>query len=134
MAVKSRSGKTPSVNKPAKPSPKLVKNDTDMDINHLIHERTRLALSSALAANDKLSFNDLKSLLKISDGNLSAHARKLEEAGYLSCNKGFDGRIPRTEYRLLARGRKALQQYLTHMEALITAMKKTYWLYGPSGN
>lgn len=95
------------------------------NLDRLIHERTRLALVSSLAANASLSFNELKSLLQISDGNLSAHARKLEDAGYLACTKGFDGRVPRTEYRLTQAGREALQKYLAHMEALIKAMKLT---------
>ena len=95
------------------------------NLDRLIHERTRLALVSSLAANASLSFNELKSLLQISDGNLSAHARKLEDAGYLACTKGFDGRVPRTEYRLTPAGREALQKYLAHMEALIKAMKLT---------
>ena len=90
-----------------------------LDLDRVIHERLRLAIVSALAVHDVLSFNELKSLLDASDGNLSVHARKLEDAGYLSCLKGYDGRIPRTEYRLTASGRKALEQYLGHMEALI---------------
>lgn len=94
-------------------------------LNQLIHERTRLAIVSALAANKFLTFNDLKSLLKVSDGNLSAHARKLEDAGYIKCKKGFDGRVPRTQYSLTAAGRKALNKYIAHMEALITAMKES---------
>lgn len=94
------------------------------DLDRLIHERTRLALVSALAANAVLSFNDLKTLLAISDGNLSAHARKLEDAGYIVCSKSFDGRVPRTEYRLTDAGRAALHKYISHMEALIEAMKK----------
>lgn len=93
------------------------------NLDRLIHERTRLALVSALAANPVLSFNDLKSLLQMSDGNLSAHARKLEDAGYIACSKSFDGRLPRTEFRLTESGRSALQRYIAHMEALILAMK-----------
>lgn len=95
------------------------------DLDRLIHERTRLALVSALAADTMLTFNDLKSILGISDGNLSAHARKLEDAGYIDCNKCFEGRVPRTEYRLSSTGRAALQKYIAHMEALINAIKKT---------
>jgi len=94
------------------------------DFDRLIHERTRLAIVSALAANKKLTFNDLKSVLQISDGNLSSHARKLEDAGYISCKKEFDGRVPRTQYALTATGRKALKGYISHMESLIKAMKK----------
>lgn len=92
-------------------------------LDRIIHERTRLAIVSALAANKVLTFNDLKGLLGVSDGNLSAHARKLEEADYLICNKGFEGRVPRTEYKLTQKGNAALQGYLLHMEALIKMMK-----------
>ena len=88
-------------------------------LDRLIHERTRLGIVSALAVNESLSFNDLKQLLKITDGNLSVHARKLEEAQYIACTKSFDGRIPKTDYRLTAPGRRALERYLNHMEALI---------------
>lgn len=92
---------------------------TPLALDRLIHERVRLAIVSALAVHDALSFNELKALLETSDGNVSVHARKLEDAGYISCTKGFDGRIPRTEYRLAPDGRRALEQYLSHMEALI---------------
>ena len=102
----------------------LIQSNKGMDFDNLIHEKKRLAIVSALAVHRKLSFNDLKSLLKLSDGNLSTHARKLEEAGYVSCNKGFDGRIPKTDYQLTAKGKKALQKYLAHMEALISAVKQ----------
>jgi DNA-binding HxlR family transcriptional regulator len=94
------------------------------DLDRVIHERLRLAIVSALAVNDTLAFNDLKALLKTTDGNLSVHARKLEEAGYVSCLKSFEGRIPRTEYRLTAAGRRALERYLEHMEALIKATRR----------
>jgi DNA-binding MarR family transcriptional regulator len=90
-----------------------------MSLDRIIHERVRLALVSALAVHESLTFNELKALLDTSDGNVSVHARKLEDAGYISCRKGFDGRIPRTEYRLTPAGRRALEQYLSHMEALI---------------
>ncbi|HEY0375728.1 MAG TPA: transcriptional regulator [Pyrinomonadaceae bacterium] len=89
----------------------------------LIHERSRLGIISALAVNDRLTFNDLKSLLKTTDGNLSVHARKLEDAGYISCTKSFEGRTPKTEYKLTRQGRSALEQYLNHMEALIKTMR-----------
>jgi DNA-binding HxlR family transcriptional regulator len=89
------------------------------ELDRLIHERIRLGIVSALAINDSLSFNDLKRLLKTTDGNLSVHARKLEEAKYIACSKFFEGRLPRTEYRLTAVGRKALEEYLRQMEALI---------------
>ena len=93
------------------------------ELDRLIHERIRLGIVSALAVNDSLSFNELKALMKTTDGNLSVHARKLEEAQYLVCRKSFDGRVPRTEYRLTAAGRRALERYLEHMEALIKATR-----------
>jgi DNA-binding MarR family transcriptional regulator len=93
-------------------------------IDRIIHERVRLAIVSALAVNDQLTFNELKDLLHLTDGNLSVHARKLEEAGYVQCLKSFEGRVPRTEYRLSAAGRKALERYLDHMEALIRATRR----------
>lgn len=100
---------------------KSVDGDAAMPIalDRVIHERVRLAIVSALAVHDSLTFNELKALLETSDGNVSVHARKLEDAGYISCKKGFDGRIPRTEFRLTAAGRRALERYLAHMEALI---------------
>ncbi len=94
------------------------------DLDRVIHERVRLAIVSALAVNDSMTFGDLKALLDATDGNLSVHARKLEDAGYVHCTKGFAGRVPRTEYRLSAAGRKALERYLAHMEALIRATRK----------
>jgi len=93
------------------------------DLDRVIHERVRLAMISALAVNKSLTFNDLKGLLNITDGNLSVHARKLEEAEYVTCNKFFDGRTPKTEYTLTAAGRRALERYLDHMEALIRATR-----------
>ena len=93
-------------------------------LDRLIHERTRLAIISALAVNASLTFNELKELLRITDGNLSVHARKLEDAGYVGCTKSFSGRLPKTEYRLSASGRRALEKYLNHMEALIGAMRE----------
>jgi DNA-binding MarR family transcriptional regulator len=92
-------------------------------LDRLIHERLRLGIVSALAANDTLTFNELKDLLETSDGNLSVHARKLEDAGYLNCTKSFEGRLPRTAYRLTPAGRRALDRYLDHMEALIRASR-----------
>ena len=92
-------------------------------VDRLIHERLRLGIVSALAANTSLTFNDLKRLLETTDGNLSVHARKLEEAGYVACTKTFEGRMPKTEYSLTPSGRKALEKYLNHMEALIEAMR-----------
>lgn len=94
------------------------------ELDRLIHERLRLGIVSALAINDSLSFNDLKRLLKTTDGNLSVHARKLEEADYIGCNKFFEGRIPRTEYRLTTTGRKALEEYLNQMEHLIRVTRE----------
>ncbi len=93
------------------------------DTDRLIHERIRLGIVSALAVNESLSFNDLKQLLKTTDGNLSVHARRLEEAQYITCSKYFDGRLPKTEYRLAAAGRRALEKYLEEMEALIRAAR-----------
>lgn len=95
-----------------------------LQLDRLIHERMRLGIISALAVNDSLTFNDLKGLLRTSDGNLSVHARKLEEAGYLTCEKSFKGRIPRTAFRLTAEGRHALERYLGHMEAIIQATRR----------
>jgi DNA-binding HxlR family transcriptional regulator len=92
-------------------------------LDRLIHERMRLGIVSALAVNESLTFNDLKTLMKTTDGNLSVHARKLEEAEYISCTKSFEGRVPRTQYRLTAAGRRALERYLDHMEALIRATR-----------
>ncbi len=93
------------------------------ELDKIIHERMRLGIISALAANETLSFTDLKNLLNTTDGNISVHARKLEDAGYLECLKSFNGRIPLTEYKITDNGRKALNRYLNHMEALINAMK-----------
>jgi DNA-binding HxlR family transcriptional regulator len=93
------------------------------ELDRLIHERMRLGIVSALAANDALTFNDLKNLMRTTDGNLSVHARKLEDAGYVVCTKSFDGRVPKTEYKITAAGRRALERYLDHMEALIRAMR-----------
>jgi DNA-binding transcriptional ArsR family regulator len=95
-----------------------------LELDRLIHERLRLAIVSALAAGEALTFNELKGLLGTTDGNLSVHARRLEEARYITCTKSFDGRIPRTEYRLTAAGRQALDRYLDHMEALIRAARQ----------
>ncbi len=97
---------------------------TALDLDRLIHERMRLGIVSALAVNHHLSFNDLKRLLKTTDGNLSVHARKLEEAGYITCEKYFEGRVPKTEYRLAPPGRRALERYLDHMEAIIHATRE----------
>jgi DNA-binding HxlR family transcriptional regulator len=113
---KDRNDSRPGRLKPISPSPP--------ELDRLIHERMRLGIISALAVNESLTFNDLKRLMKTTDGNLSVHARKLEEARYVACTKSFDGRVPKTEYRLTAAGRRALERYLAHMEALIQAMRE----------
>ena len=111
------------------PAPRLsaVKGEaasrSSLELDRLIHERVRLAIVSALAVNEALTFNELKELLGTTDGNLSVHARKLEEAGYLECLKSFAGRVPRTEYRLTALGHEALERYLAHMEGLIRSTR-----------
>jgi DNA-binding HxlR family transcriptional regulator len=94
-----------------------------LDLDRVIHERLRLGIVSALAVNDRLTFTDLKRLLQTTDGNLSVHARKLEDAQYIACEKTFDGRVPRTEYRLTAAGRRALEKYVAHMEAILKAVR-----------
>ena len=94
-------------------------------LDRLIHERMRLGIVSALGANESLTFKDLKSLMNTTDGNLSVHARKLEEGGYIACIKSFEGRLPRTEYKLTAAGRRALENYLSHMETLIHQMRNS---------
>jgi DNA-binding HxlR family transcriptional regulator len=109
---------SPSAGRPAAPQ------QVSANLDRLIHERIRLGIVSALAVNRSLTFNELKALLKTTDGNLSVHARKLEEADYIVCTKSFDGRLPKTEYRLTAAGRKALERYLDHMEALIRATRE----------
>jgi DNA-binding MarR family transcriptional regulator len=102
----------------------LIAKVPPVNLDRLIHERTRLAIVSALAVNASLTFKELKDFLRITDGNLSVHARKLEEAGYIGCNKSFSGRMPKTEYRLMHAGRKALEKYLEHLEALIRATRE----------
>jgi DNA-binding HxlR family transcriptional regulator len=110
--------------RPLKAAKGKTASQASLDLDRLIHERLRLGILSALAVNDTLSFNDLKRLLSATDGNLSVHARKLEDAEYVSCTKSFDGRLPKTEYRLTATGRRALERYLDHMEALIQATRE----------
>lgn len=107
-----------SAARPSAPSPIRTQ-----QLDRLIHERIRLGILSALAVNEFLTFNDLKAMLQTTDGNLSVHARRLEEAHYLHCRKTFDGRIPRTEYRMTEIGRRALGSYLDHMEAVIRAAR-----------
>jgi DNA-binding HxlR family transcriptional regulator len=109
---------------PAAPLPNQAPEPLPSDLDRLIHERVRLGIVSALAVNRSLTFNELKAMLKTTDGNLSVHARKLEEGDYIVCTKSFDGRLPKTEYRLTAAGRRALQRYLNHMEALIRATRE----------
>lgn len=94
-------------------------------LDRLIHERMRLGIVSALAANESLTFNDLKGLMNTTDGNLSVHARKLEDGGYIACAKSFEGRLPKTEYKLTVAGRRALENYLSHMETLIHQMRNS---------
>jgi DNA-binding MarR family transcriptional regulator len=113
--LRERKAAAPAVIEAAGNTPKL---------DRLIHDRLRLGIVSALSVNPSLSFGDLKKLLDASDGNLSVHARKLEEAGYIQCTKSFQGRMPKTQYRLTASGRKSLDRYLDHMEALIQAMRE----------
>jgi DNA-binding HxlR family transcriptional regulator len=100
-----------------------VQKRSPLELDRLIHERLRLGIISALAVNERLTFNDLKRLLQTTDGNLSVHARKLEDAQYIGCDKTFEGRVPHTEYRLTAAGRRAFEKYLSHMEALIKAVR-----------
>src|ERR1700684_4373370 len=125
MAAKSglfraaRGGKTKQGPPAVRPAAAVAPN-----LDRLIHERTRLAIVSALAVNASLTFNEIKQLLRVTDGNLSVHARKLEDAGYVACTKSFAGRLPKTEYRLTATGRRALEKYLDHMEALIRATRE----------
>jgi DNA-binding transcriptional ArsR family regulator len=109
-----------------KPTPRQAspQQSPSADLDRVIHDRTRLAIMSALAVNDVLSFNELKALTDTTDGNLSVHSRKLEDAGYLHCDKSFAGRMPRTEFTLTAAGRRALEKYLDHMEALIRATRR----------
>lgn len=98
--------------------------ETPLALDRLIHERLRLGILSALAVNESLTFGDLKTLLETTDGNLSVHARKLEEAEYIACKKSFEGRVPKTEYAITPKGRRALERYLDHMEALIKATRE----------
>jgi DNA-binding MarR family transcriptional regulator len=114
----------PAVTKPFS-VPTAPHTSEDARFDRLVYERVRLGIMSALAVNEQLTFNELKSLFEVSDGNLSAHARKLEEAGYIACSKSFEGRRPKSEYRLTPVGRKALYRYLEHIEAVIKATRRT---------
>ena len=128
MAKPNRKRRPEAVDKPAVAPLRPVKGaapDTDgpFSFDRLIHERLRLGMLSALAVNESLSFNDLKKLLQTTDGNLSVHARKLEEANYVECTKSFEGRVPNTKYSITPVGQRALERYLDHMEALIRATR-----------
>jgi DNA-binding MarR family transcriptional regulator len=117
---------TTAAGQPTKPVsvPTPARNNDDARFDRLVYERVRLGIMSALAVNEQLTFNELKALFDVSDGNLSAHARKLEEAGYIGCSKSFEGRRPKSEYRLTPVGRTALHRYLEHIEAVIKATRK----------
>ena len=122
MAARERSLKKEREKRPAA-GPVAAPAASAHTLDRLVHERLRLGILSALAVNESLTFNELKRLLDTTDGNLSVHARKLEEAGYVGCAKSFANRMPKTEYRLTAAGRRALERYLDHMEALIQATR-----------
>ena len=123
-----RSSETAAAKRPARVNKPGTQQETVEkalpNLDRIIHERMRLGIVSALAVNDSLTFNELKKLLQTTDGNLSVHARRLEEAAYVDCAKSFEGRVPRTEYRLTPAGRKAFERYLDHMEALIHAARE----------
>jgi DNA-binding HxlR family transcriptional regulator len=126
-AIKGGEQAVPAASKPhAKPAavPRSPHRNDDAGLDRLIYERVRLGIMSALAMNEQLSFNELKSLFDVSDGNLSAHARKLEEAGYVVCTKSFEARRPKSEYRITQVGKKALLRYLEHIEAVIKATRR----------
>ena len=126
MAEAARAENNPERGRPRGAQLRAVRGDAStpaLDLDRLIHERVRLGIVSALAVNERLSFNELKALLETTDGNLSVHARKLEDAGYVRCMKSFEGRVPRTEYALTRAGRDALKRYVEHMEALIDAVR-----------
>jgi DNA-binding HxlR family transcriptional regulator len=122
MAARLKFRRPPDAKREPRPTSRPTPDLPDLD--RLIHERIRLGIISALAINDSLSFNDLHRLLKTTDGNLSVHARKLEEAGYIACHKFFEGRIPHSDYRLTTAGRRALEQYIRQMEDLIRRTRK----------
>lgn len=114
----------PARRKAPRPAPAERVGIRPASLDRVIHERVRLGIVSALAAGGKMTFVELKTALGLTDGNLSVHARRLEEAGYVRCRKGFDGRVPRTEFELTARGRAALGRYVDHMEALVRAVRR----------
>jgi DNA-binding MarR family transcriptional regulator len=113
----------PSVARAPSPDARVASPERTLSLDRLIHERLRLGIVSALSVNERMTFSDLKRLLHTTDGNLSVHARKLEDAQYIACEKSFEARLPRTEYRLTAAGRRAFEKYLAHMEALIKAVR-----------
>jgi len=115
-----RQEKRPTAKPAARPHPNRAEEAAPLELDRIVHERLRLGILTALAVNESLSFNELKQTLNTTDGNLSVHARKLEEAGYIVCNKSFDGRMPRTDFRLSSSGRRALERYLDEMEGLIS--------------
>ena len=126
MARQSALKQTPKKREGASSVPQETKpkaRHTAPNLDRLIHERMRLGIVSALAANESLTFNNLKNLMNTTDGNLSVHARKLEDGGYIACTKSFEGRLPKTEYKITASGRRALESYLNHMETLIHQMR-----------
>lgn len=123
MAAKSNAARRDPSRRAAEPAAVPVPSSPEK-LDKLIHERLRLGILSALSVNDSLTFNELKKLLESTDGNLSVHSRKLEQAGYISCSKTFEGRVPKTIFKLTAAGRRALEHYLDHMEALIHAMRE----------
>lgn len=129
-AASARSSGTSQPESSPRPTPGLTSvaghasDATPIDLDRLIHERIRLGIVSALAVNESLSFNALKALMGTTDGNLSVHARKLEDAGYISCSKTFEGRVPKTDFALTSVGRQALERYLSHMEAIIKSTRE----------
>ncbi len=123
-AVRKPRTEAPAHAKPAAARPATHASGIATKLDRLLHDRMRLGIVSALAAADDLSFSDLKTALNATDGNLSVHARKLEDAGYLACSKSFEGRTPRTGYKLTAAGRRALEKYLDHMDAIIRATRR----------
>jgi DNA-binding HxlR family transcriptional regulator len=124
MAARSNAARAQRDERPRRMAAPALPETPAANLDRVIHERTRLAIVSALAVSDSLTFRELKQLLAASDGNLSVHARKLEDAGYIACTKSFANRLPKTEYRLTATGRRALEKYLDHMEALIRATRE----------
>src|SRR5712671_2111041 len=123
MAAKSATARKSEVKSEIRNQKSELPKRSPLELDRLIHERMRLGIISALAVNERLTFNDLKRLLQTTDGNLSVHARKLEDAQYVACEKTFEARVPRTEYRLTAAGRRALEKYVSHMEAILKAVR-----------